>query len=117
MTMKLASPIMEVAPPEKGSVSPERHSVPVLLWTLCSLIGPPMSRFRSCPVWSQLSDKLVTSAEIRSRSKRVHFAHSSLLPVPERLRLRKSYLNKKTMLFFETMCIPRRDPIELSFCR
>ncbi|KAH0816674.1 hypothetical protein GEV33_006116 [Tenebrio molitor] len=42
---------------------------------------------------------------------RVHFVHSSPL-LQKRLRLRQSDLDKKTMFFFETTCIERRDPTD-----
>jgi hypothetical protein len=64
--------------------------------SLAGFIGPnfPINRRRR------------PNAEIRSRSERVRFVHSPPLRLQKRLRLRKSELDKKTILFFET-CISR----------
>jgi hypothetical protein len=46
----------------------------------------------------------------RLRFRRVRFVHSSPPPLQKKLQLRKSELDKKTMFFFETTCIERRNP-------
>jgi hypothetical protein len=45
----------------------------------------------------------------RLRFRRVRFVHSSPPPLQKKLQLRKSELDKKTMLF-ETTCIEKRNP-------
>jgi hypothetical protein len=72
---------------------------------LCVLIGRPLVP-RLVPTFRWRCDR-PKFIPFRSRSKRVRFVHSSPLPLQKRLRLRKSELDKKTMLFFETTCILR----------
>jgi hypothetical protein len=75
-----------------------QHCVSVLFGVLCPLIG----RSRNFPCFPINRWRRPKFVRFRSCSKCVRFVHSSLLPLQKRMRLRKSELDKKTMLFLET---------------